>query len=138
MADDPDATEVINTASDDLENQTITEYAQNTVIGGSLRAIGITLVSMILGIGAAFFRPINAFVEGVTSLITGTFGGPILINEAGATTSAASFESGTASLLGPFAWPAAVLISMLGVFLFIWALSRIDLSPLSVFTGRGD
>lgn len=138
MADDPDATEVINTASEDLEDQSISEYARNTVIGGSLRAIAITLVTIILAVGGAIFRPFGAFVDGMVSLITGTFGGPVLINEAGALTSAASFESGTASLLGPFAWPAAVLVSMIGIFLFIAALRRIDLSPLAIYRSRGD
>lgn len=136
---DADAEEVIDDGAQGIQDAGgVTAYAQRVVIGGSLRAVAIALVSLILSAGALFLRPIRAFVDGVSRLITGTFGGPVLINEAGALASAGSFTDGVGALLGPFAWPFAVTVSMIGVFVFIWFLRKIPLSPTKIFTGRGN
>ena len=77
-----------------------------------------------------------AFATGFATFITGTFGGPVLINEAGALASAQSFASGTGALLGPFAFPAAVAVSLAGVYLFLLFLRRVSISPLQLIQER--
>lgn len=136
MADDYDAQEVVSDGAEGVEEQGVVGYTRGVVIGGSATALALTLVEIIIGIPGTLLAPFRAFASGFATFITGTFSGPVLINEAGALASAQSFASGTGALLGPFAWPAAVLVSLTGTYLFILFLRRVSVSPLQLFQER--
>lgn len=139
MADDEfTAQDAMEDGTAGVEEQGVGGYAQGAVIGTSLSALGVALASFILSIQSTFLEPIRAFTGGIAKYIGGTIGAPVQITTAGAETSAASFASGTAALLGPFAFPLAVLVSVAGMSVFLWWLSNTEISPLSVFTGDGD
>ncbi|MFW6382844.1 MAG: hypothetical protein ACOCZD_02265 [Haloferacaceae archaeon] len=98
--------------------------------------LAVTLVEVIIGIPGTFLASLTAFADGTATFIRGTLGAPVIITDAGAVTSAASFASGTPALLGPFAFPVAVLVSLAGVYLFLLFLRRISISPLQLIQER--
>lgn len=133
---DYDAQEVVSDGAEGVEEQGVVKYTRGVVLGGGATALALTLVEIITGIPGTFLAPLSAFAEGFASFITGTFGGPVLINEAGAAATVASFASGTGALLGPFAFPAAVAVSLSGIYLFILFLRRVSISPLQLIQER--
>jgi len=133
MADDEyTATDAINDGTEGVDEQGVSGYAQASVIGGALAALGYAIADFILSVQGTLFAPVRAFSDGIATFIGGTLGGPIIITDAGAETSADSFTSGTAALLGPFAFPVAVGVSVAGVLVFLWFLSNTSITPWSV------
>lgn len=133
---DYDAQEVVSDGAEGVEEEGVVNYTRGVVLGGGATALALTLVEIIIGIPGSILAPFRAFASSFASLITGTFGGPVLINEAGALASAQSFAEGTGALLGPFAFPAAVAVSLAGIYLFILFLRRVSVSPAQLWQER--
>jgi hypothetical protein len=137
MADDETSTQdIVSEGADGVRDEGVVNYTRAVIFGGAATAGSYTLVEVIRGIPDTFLAPIRAFSGGLATFIGGTLGAPIQITEAGATTSAQSFTEGTAALLGPFAFPVAVGVGLVGVFLFIWFIRQISISPLQLIQER--
>ena len=133
---DYDAQEVVSDGQDGVEEQGVVSYTRGAVIGGSASALAIALAQIILGIPGTFLAPIRAFAEGMATFIGGTLLAPVRVTDAGAAASAASFLEGTGALLGPFAFPLAVAVSIAGMYVFLLFLRRISISPLQLVQNR--
>lgn len=131
-----DAETAVEEGSDGVAEYGVTQYARMSVIGGSLAALAYALASAILNIGSAFLAPVRAFANGMATFITGTFGAPVIVTDAGARAAAASFVDGAAASLGPFAFPLAVLVSVAGMYIFLVFLRRISISPTQLIRRR--
>ena len=121
--------------SDGILETGVSGWTQIMLIGAPVFAVGTAISSIILSAGSTIMAPFRAFGSGLASLITGTFGGPVIITESGAIASAESFGSGLLGQLGPAQFPVAVLASMAGMAIFILALRRLNWSPLGIFSG---
>jgi len=132
MADDYTAQDAIDDGSEGVSEEGVPGYAQMAVIGGILASLGYAISDLILSVQSTLFAPIRAFASGMATFIGGTLGAPIIITDAGAQTAASSFASGTASLLGPFAFPVAVAVSVSGVLVLLWFLSNSSITPWSI------
>jgi len=131
-----DAQEIVEDGAEGVEEDGVVGYSRGVIFGGGATALALTLVEVIIGIPGTFLAPVRAFADGVATFSGGTLGGPVIITDAGATTSARSFAEGTAALLGPFAFPIAVLVSVAGVYLFLLFLRRVSISPLQLIQER--
>ncbi|GAB7011771.1 hypothetical protein [Halolamina salina] len=138
MADDYTAQDAVEDGTTGVEEQGVGGYAQGAVIGSSLSALGIAIASFILNLQSTIFEPIGAFTGSIADYIGGTIGAPVIITDAGAETSAESLATGTASLLGPFAFPVAVLVSVGGMSIFLWWITNTEINPLSVFSDEDE
>lgn len=133
-----DAETAVEEGSSGVAEYGVSQYAKMSVIGGTLAALAYAIADLILGMGTTLMAPVRAFASGMATFIGGTIGAPVIITDAGAETSANSFLTGTASLLGPFAFPVAVAVSVAGMTIFLWWLSNTSISPLSVFTDEDE
>lgn len=131
-----DAQEIVEDGAEGVEEQGVVDYSRGVIFGGGITALGLTIVEIIIGIPGTFLAPVRAFAGGIATFIGGTLGAPVIITDAGAATAAASFASGTAALLGPLAFPVAVIVSAGGVYVFILFLRRISVSPTQIFLER--
>lgn len=135
MADDEyTASDAIDDGTSGVESQGVSGYARGAVIGSSLAALGYAIANFILNLSSTFLEPIRAFTSSIATFIGDTIGAPTVITGAGAETSANSFTEGTAALLGPFAFPVAVAVSVAGMSVFLWWISNTEIAPWSVFT----
>lgn len=100
------------------------------LLGGTFVAVTVQAWDFIASLGSTFMKPLRALGSGLATLITGTFGGPVIITDAGAQTAAQSITDGLVSYLGVLAFPVAVATSMAGIYVFAWFWSRMSLSPL--------
>ena len=138
MADDYSASDAVNDGQAGVAEDGVVSYARGTLIGGSIAAGGTAIAAFILNLQSTILAPVRAFTSSIATFIGGTIGAPVIITDAGAQTSATSFLSGTGALLGPLAFPAAVLVSALGMFLFLMFLRRISVSPTQLWQERQD
>lgn len=136
MSDDYDAQEVVSDGAEGVEEQGVVNYTRGVVLGGGAGALAIALAEILLGIPGTFLAPVRAFAQGMATFIGGTLLAPVRVTDAGAAASAASFLEGSGALLGPFAFPVAVAISMAGMFIFLMFLRRISISPLQLIQER--
>jgi hypothetical protein len=137
MADDETTTEdIVNEGAEGVRDEGVVDYTRAVIFGGAATAGSYTLVEVIRGIPGTFLAPVRAFAGGLATFIGGTLGAPIQITDEGATTSAQSFADGTAALLGPLAFPVAVIVSVVGIYLFLLFLRRISVSPLQLIQER--
>ena len=132
-SDEFTAEDAIEDGTEGVDERGVSGFAQAGVIGAALSALGFAIADFILSIQSTLFAPIRAFTDGIATFIGGTLGAPVIITDAGAQTSAGSFASGTAALLGPFAFPAAVAVSVAGVFVFLWFIRNQPINPIAVF-----
>lgn len=128
--------DIVEEGADGVRDEGVVSYTRAVIFGSAAAAGSYTIVEVIRGIPDTFLAPLQAFSGGIATFIGGTLGAPIQITEAGATTSATSFLEGTAALLGPLAFPVAVLVSLAGVFLFLLFLRRISVSPVQLIQER--
>lgn len=127
MADDPSS--VIDTARDGIRSaDSFGQWVRDVLIGGPIRAIAISLVGGILAFGEAIRQPFVSLFGGLARTLDSTFFGFVDILGSGAQTSADSFTSGAAASLGPFAFIAAMVVVIIGLWLVSWAWDRIDFS----------
>lgn len=99
-------------------------------IGGVLYAIFLALISTIDAAGELVLAPFRALADGLANLVSGTIGQGVEVISAGGDTAIVSLTDGAAALLGPFAFPFSVAITMLAVFVFVNLIGRIEFSPL--------
>lgn len=126
-ASDPDS---ILSSTNDLLADGGLKGLLTALLGGTFVAIAFQAWEFIASLGSTFMKPLRALGSGLATLITGTFGGPVIINEAGAQQAATSITDGLVSYFGPLAFPIAVASSMLGIYVFAWFWSKMSLSPL--------
>ena len=131
-----EAREIVSDGQEGVADQGVVGFTRGVLIGGPVMAGAITIVEILVGIPQTFLAPVQAFASGLSSFISGTLLAPTTITEAGAAASAASFVSGTGALLGPLAFPVAVAVSAIGVFVFLMFLRRISISPLQLIQER--
>lgn len=132
-SDDFTASDAIEDGTEGVDERGVSGFAQAGVIGAALSALGFAIADFILSIQSTLFAPIRAFTDGIATFIGGTLGAPVIITDAGAETAAGSLASGTASLLGPFAFPVAVVVSISGVWVLIWFVRNQSINPIAVF-----
>jgi hypothetical protein len=99
------------------------------LLGGTFMTVAYTTWGAIESFGATLFRPINALVDSLATLITGSIGGPVVMLEAAASTGVQSVTTGLFSTFGIFAYPITMVSVMLGIYVFARFWERIDLSP---------
>ena len=136
MSDDYDAQEVVSDGADGVRDEGVVDYTRAVVFGGGATALAITMVEILIGIPQTLLAPVQAFASGMATFIGGTLLAPVSVTDAGATASATSFLEGTGALLGPFAFPVAMGVSLAGMFLFLMFLRRISVSPLQLVRER--
>ena len=136
MADEKSTEDIVTEGADGVRDEGVVSYTRAVIFGGAATAGSYTLVEVIRGIPDTFLAPVRAFSGGIATFIGGTLGAPIQITDAGAATSAQSFTEGTAALLGPLAFPVAVAVGLVGVYLFLLFLRRISISPLQLIQER--
>jgi hypothetical protein len=114
----------------------LSNFLQNVGVGGISFALILSAIDAIDAAGELLLAPWRALAEGIVSLVGGTLGSAVDIVDAGGSTAVDSFTDGLAAILGPFAFPAAVLIVMVSVYLFIQAALNIELSPRVFLSDR--
>lgn len=133
MADDYSAQDALDDGAEGVDENGVGGYAQRSVIGGTLASLAIAISGLILSFGETLLAPVRAFTSGIATFISGTLGAPVIITDAGAQASAASFTTGAAAALGPAAFPVAVAVSVAGMFVFLWFIENTSFSPLALF-----
>ncbi len=128
MANDPE--DIASTAASEISDRGWTAFIRDFGIGGVFLAVVYTLIEGIRNIGGTIMRPLSAFGEGIATLVTGTFGAPVLVIDAGAQATAASFLSGAAAYLGPAALPVAMLSAVAALWIFQQFWKRVQFSPI--------
>ena len=131
-----DADEIVEEGAEGVRDEGVVSYSRAVIFGGGATAVAYTLVQIITGIPGTFLAPVRAFAGGLATFIGGTLGAPVIITDAGAATAAASFADGTAALLGPLAFPVAVGVSVVGVYVFLLFIRRISISPAQLIQER--
>lgn len=130
--------EIVDDGADAVDERGVGGAVRSLLIGGSIMALATTLVEIITGVPGTFMAPLFAFAEGLSTFIGGTLGAPVRITDAGSQASADSFLTGAAAALGPAAFPVAVLVSVVGLWLFLRFLQEISISPLQLLRDNED
>lgn len=107
----------------------LADFIREYGIGGVSYALILGIISAVTAAGDLLLAPWRALAGGVEGLVEGTLGVGVDIIGAGGDTAIESIESGLTALLGPFAFPFAVAIVLLTVYIFIQGVIRIELSP---------
>lgn len=127
-----DSSEIATEGANNLqESGSISNFVEEFGVGGVGWALILALIGTISAAGDLVLAPFRALAGGLEELVGGTIGGGVGVIDAAADAAAQSFTSGSGELLGPFAFPAAVLVVMLGVLIFMRFVSNIGFSPLS-------
>lgn len=106
-------------------------FIQNVGLGGIAYATILETIGGIQSFGTVLLGPVRALGHGLILLVDTTIGGMLDVFDAGTRTTVQSFLDGTASLLGPLAQPAAVGTMMITLAVFMYAINRLEISPLS-------
>lgn len=112
------------------EAGSLQQFVEEAGVAAILYALFLQIVAAISAAGDTIMAPWRALATGLQDLVATVFGAPLSIIGAGAGTTATSYTSGLAAWLGPLAFPAAIASFMLGVYVFMWFISRIGFSPL--------
>lgn len=112
------------------ESGGLTPFIRDFGLGGILYALFLAIIGAIDAAGELILAPFRALADGLADLVSGTIGNMLDVIGAGAGTALVSFESGAATLLGPFAFPFSVAIAMLAMYVFVQFIRRIEFSPL--------
>lgn len=133
-----DAEQTVQKGADEVDERGVGGAVRSLLVGGSIMALATTVVEIINGAPGTFMAPLFAFADGLATFVGGTLGAPVRITDAGSKASADSFASGAAAALGPAAFPVAVLVSVVGLYLFIRFLQEISTSPLQLIQDDED
>ena len=98
-------------------------------MGGIFLALVARVIEMIDGFGAILIGIPSAFGRGFIGLIDTFFLGMENVFGAGTATAVESLTNGLARWLGPLAQPASAGVALMTVFLIIWVVSRLNISP---------
>lgn len=127
------AQETANSAVDVIERTGgFTAFVRDYGLGGIANAFFLAIIGGISDFGNILFGAPAALGRGVIGLINVIFDGLADVVGAGSQTAAESFAEGVASLLGPLAQPGAIGTVMISFAVFIYALNRLNISPLSI------
>ena len=130
MSDDTSPWDVMSRAASGIqESGSFASWIRNRNIGGIIAAFTAAIIGGIMSLGDTFMAPFQAIGAGLGDLIGGTFGATVDVVDAGGATAVSSFTDGWAAALGPFAYPAAVFVVILGLLVLQWGyqyLSPID------------
>lgn len=111
-------------------------FVQQFGVGGIIFAFVVNIIDAINATGELLLAPFRALATGLSVLIEDTFGVSLDIIAAGGATAVRSIETGLAAILGPFAFPFAVLVVMIAIWIFIRAAQNIEFSPLVFIRSR--
>lgn len=137
MSTSPSPTKIIESASSLVRREGgLVPFVRNVGFGGVSYAIILQLIEIITTGGAVMFGPVRALGRGVVLLVDGTFMNLLRTFDAGTAATVESFLTGTASLLGPFAQPVSIGVVMLTLFVFMWALNRMSISPIAFLVNK--
>lgn len=126
----PSPTQITTTVSSLIAKEGgIIAFVQNVGMGGIYYALVLEIIAGIQSAGGLLLGPPRALGRGMIALIDATLGGMVDVFGAGTATTIYSFRDGTASLLGPLAQPASVGVIMITLFVFIWAINRMGITP---------
>lgn len=130
----PTPTEITTTVSGLIAKEGgIIAFVQNVGMGGIYYALVLEIIAGIQSFGSLVMGPPRALGRGMILLIDATLGGMVDVFGAGTATTIYSFTDGTAALLGPLAQPAAVGVVMITLFVFIYAVNRMGITPWSIY-----
>lgn len=113
----------------------LTAFLEEYGVGGVLWAAFIGIADTINSAFNLVTTPFDSTASGLEDVIDETFADAII--GSGVDVAVNAFESGLTNMLGPFAFPAAVLIVMLGIMIFMWFAGTIAYAPW-VFLSGGD
>lgn len=99
------------------------------LMGGTFATIAFTFWDFIESLGQTIMAPFRAFAEALSTLITGSIGGPVVMLEAAAQTGVQSLTEGLFSTFGIFAYPVTMFAVMSGIWVFAQFWQRANLSP---------
>lgn len=134
---DSEALTIIDEAVRRIEEEGgFAEFIQNAGFGGIALAFFINIIEGINSFGGAVMAIVLAPVEGAVSILDATFGGFIDMIEASTGFAVESLWSGSATVLGPFQPLLVIVIIMIGVWLILEFLERINFSPIGIFLER--
>jgi len=111
------------------ESGGLTAFIRDYGIGGILFAIFINVIGIIDSAGDLLLAPFRALAAGLVALVDGTLGSAVDVIVAGSEQTVEALGQGATELIGPFAFPLAVAIAMLGVFAFVFFVARLEFSP---------
>lgn len=132
------AQHVMNAAAKNVEDAGgIVAFTRQYGLGGILSAIFAQIILGVQAGGILLTGPVRALGNGLIGLIDLFFVGLGEVFGAGTETAVRSFATGLASILGPFAQPAAAGTIMLTLTVFIWSINRIGINPLSFLRDLG-
>jgi len=117
------------------DGMSLKKFIETYGIAGTVLAVAYAIQQGILNLGETITGVVGAFTGGIVTVINATFGQGAAVIGAGSTTTQQSFLTGTASLLGPFAFPAAVGVTLGALYLLVWTWNRSSWNPLG-FLGR--
>jgi len=117
------------------DGMSLRKFIETYGIAGTVLAMAYAIQQGILNLGETLTGIVGAFSGGIMTLISTTFGQGAAVIGAGSTTSQESFLTGTASLLGPLAFPASVLVTLAALAVLVWGWNRMSWNPLA-FLGR--
>lgn len=109
----------------------LTEFITNYGFGGILFALFAQIIKGIDGVGTVVLGPVRALGEGMIFLVDQTFVNLIRTFDAGTQATMLSFKEGIGAALGIFAQPVSVGIMMLSFAVFLYAINRIGITPIS-------
>lgn len=108
-----------------------TAFIRQYGFGGVAMAFFVQIIDGIDSAGGLLLGPPRALGRGIIALIDATLGGMVDVFGAGTATTIGSFADGTGALLGIFAQPASVGIIMITLFVFMYSINRIGITPIS-------
>ena len=116
---DSDPFSIMDRAADGIaEEESFGIWFRNRGIGTILLTFVVAISDGILTGFATVSAVFSAVAGGLSDLIGGTFGTSVDVISAGGQAAADSFLTGWAQFFGPFAFPAAIAVVMLGLFIF--------------------
>jgi len=109
-------------------------YFREYGVGGIVWAFLLGISSTVTSAFALITTPFDATASGLSDVIGATFADAIIGSGVGVAINA--FENGLTNMLGPFAFPAAVFIVMLGVMVLMWFAATIAFAPYTFLSGE--
>jgi hypothetical protein len=133
MADD-DARSTAQTAAGIVSTVGLVGLVEQYGIGGVLYATFLEVIAGIQSLGTTITAPFRAFGTGLASVVSAVF--PARIINAAADFTAFSITQGDWAIFGPFTFAIGVVATMMGLYVFMVFLRRIDFSVTSALLRR--
>ena len=121
------ASDIIDDARKSIEDaDSFTEWIRDTMIGGPILALATAIVGAIMAIGDLFLAPFEALASGFGRIIDNIFLSATDIVGAGAETASRSILDGLTAWAGPLAFPLAVGVVLLTIYMVVSAIRYIS------------